>query len=424
MRQLKILMGLCVLLMWPTFGHAEEKLKVWWVRTSPSIEEISGGKLKVGDLITKDTVQHVKDYMPDTYYRDTLRGAEWEITAYTPGEELMSQAMIKATKENLGKAVISPSGTVTLADGSVWPGGFPVPEPKTGLEVMVNRQFRSADGHASLARGYWVNSSGEIYKTVVSGIRALNMTGRVIMDPQPAYPGYEDQLSRTVLYYVEPYDVRGTQLLSVIYVDQERYPDAWLYQPVQRRLIRLSSGQRYDSADGSLVRTGNIDTFSDPLGLWSFELVDRKFLFLAIVGQTQAGGFQPLDKPADFIQGDKGQYVKGARLELRDTFVIKATPNIDYRYSKKHLYADAATYWTSLGEFFDHEGELREHYSLLFQREENEHGPFAAITSIQTKDYKNNQATLFRMSRYDRNPPESVLNLKMLTLKHITTQSR
>ena len=426
MGQRRIIQGLCVLglVVWPNLGIAEEKLKVWWARTPPSVEEISGGKLQVGDMITKNTVELVRDYLPHTYYLDTLDGAEWEITAYTPGEEFLPQAMLKATKENLGKAVISPSGTVRMPDGRAWIGGFPVPEAKTGLEVMVNRQFRSSDGWVDLAKSYWVNSAGEIYKNVVAGIRTMNMTGRVSVDPRPAYPGYEDQLSRLVLHFDDPYDVRGTQLLSVTYVDQDKYPDVWLYTPVQRRLIRISSGQRYDSVDGSLVRTGDIDTFSDPLGLWDFELVRRQFLFLTIVGPKQAGGFKPLDQEPDFIQGEKSKYVRGARLQLRDTFVIDATPRIDYLYSRKRLYVDAATYLTNVGEFFDKQGALFEQHSLWFQKDENEHGPFAAITWIQTRDYQSNQATLFQEAHFIRNPPESMLDLKMLTLKHLTTQSR
>ena len=408
----------------PAASHAEEKLKTWWAKTPPSIEEISGGKLKVGDMITKATVEHVKDYIPHTYYLDTLDAATWEITAYTSGEELMPQAMLKATKDNLGKAVISPTGTVTMADGSAWVGGFPVAEAKTGLDVMVNRQFRWTDGQADLSKGYWVNSSGEIYKNNVAGIRSMSMTGRVVVDPRPSYPGYEDQLSRSVFFFEEPYELKGTQVLTVIYVDQDKYPDAWLYQPVQRRLIRLSSGQRYDSVDGSLVRTGDIDGFSDPLGLWSFELVERKFLFSVIVGPTQAGGFRPLDEPPDFIKGEKTIYVPDARLELRDTFIIDATPKIDYIYSRKRLYVDAATYLTSLSEFFDKEGELLEHHSLWFQKEENEYGPFAGLCWIQSKDYQNNQATMFHLAYYFRNPPETLLTLRMLTLKYMTTQSR
>ena len=212
--------------------------------------------------------------------------------------------------------------------------------------------------------------------------------------------------------------------MSVTYVDQDKYPDVWLYTPVQRRLIRISSGQRYDSVDGSLVRTGDIDTFSDPLGLWDFELVRRQFLFLTIVGPKQAGGFKPLDQEPDFIQGEKSKYVRGARLQLRDTFVIDATPRIDYLYSRKRLYVDAATYLTNVGEFFDKQGALFEQHSLWFQKDENEHGPFAAITWIQTRDYQSNQATLFQEAHFIRNPPESMLDLKMLTLKHLTTQSR
>ena len=426
MGPLRIVQGLCLfaLLVWPKFVTAEEELKVWWARTPPSIEGISGGKLKVGDKITKHNVELVNDYMPETFYLDTLDGAEWEITAYTPGEELMPQAMIKATKENVGKAVISPTGTVTMADGSAWIGGFPVPEAKTGLDVMVNRQFRATDGQADIAKGLWVNSSGEIYKRVVARVRIVNVTGRVSMDPRPSYPGFENQLSRLLFSYEEPYELKGTQLLSITYVDQDQYPDAWLYSPQQRRILRLSSGQRHDSLDGSLVRTGDIEVFSDPLGLWNFELVERKFLFSVIVGPTQGGGFRPISEDLEYIRGDKSIYPRGARLELRDTFVVEATPRIDYRYSKKLLYIDAATYWSSLGEFFDKEGKLLENNSLWFQRGENEYGPYAALIWILNRNYQNNQAVLFQNEYYIRNPPKTLSDLNMFTLKHITTQSR
>ena len=120
MAELRILQRLCMLafFVWPIISHAEEPLEVWWTKTTPTIEEISGCKLKLGDKITKDTVEHVKDYMLLALYLDTLDGAEWEIAAYTPGEELMPHGLLKATKENLGKAVISPTGTVRMADGS------------------------------------------------------------------------------------------------------------------------------------------------------------------------------------------------------------------------------------------------------------------------------------------------------------------
>ena len=417
---------LCILALfvWPVVSQAEESLKVWWAKSPPSIEEISGGKLKIGDKITKDTVEHVKDYMLSAFYLDTLDGAEWEIAAYTRGEELIPQAMLKATKEHLGKAVISPTGTVRMADGSAWIGGFPVPEAKTGLDVMVNRQFRWTDAQADLAKGHWVNSSGEIYKNNISGILTMNMTGRVSMDPRPTYPGYEDQLTRTLWFFEDPYELKGTKILLVIYVDQDKYPDAWLYEPVQRRLIRLSSGQRHDSPDGSLVRTGDIDGFSDPLGLWTFELVGRKFLFTTIVGTTQAGGFRPLDEAPDFIKGEKTIYVTGARVALRDTFVVDAFPKIDHLYSKKRLYIDAATYLTGTGEFFVQEDELREAHSMFYQKGQNDHGHFAALTWIQARNYANYQATLFHESYYFRNPPEKLVNARMFTLKHIQTQSR
>ena len=61
---------------------------------------------------------------------------------------------------------------------------------------------------------------------------------------------------------------------------------------------------------------------------------------------------------------------------------------------------------------------------MFYQRGQNDYGPFAVLTWIQARNYASNQATLFDEAYYFRNPPENLVNARMLTLKHIQTQSR
>lgn len=351
----------CSVSVFAAWADAEE-LDTWWVKPSPSIQEISGGKLKVGDKITRENVELVKDQMPTIWYQQTLEGAVWEIVSTTPGKELVIPDLIRATKQNLGKAMQRPDGTVTMRDGSPWIGGFPFPEnPETPLQVMGNRLFRnSPEKYAYNGKGYWINSDGKVYKNSVVSVMQQYATSRVCKEPKPALPGFEDQLLREVILLTDPYDVRGLSILSVIYVDQTKLPDAWGYIPVLRRVARFSSGQRYDSTDGSDIRAGDVDLFSDPLDTWEFKLIGRKFMFAGIAGGDQLPGgaplFQKLDRGPELING---RYATNARVELRDTFILDARPkDPSHIYSRKRLYIDAATWWSTLGEFYDRQGEL------------------------------------------------------------------
>lgn len=402
---------------------AAQRSGVWWERKPPSIEEISGGKLAVGDKITKENVDLVKEYMAEAFYLDTKNGAEWEIVQTTPGERLVIPAMVEATNQNLGKALIREDGTVLMQSGEPWAGGFPVPEPQSGLQVMVNRQFIQPDGVMDYFKSYWVNPEGNTYKNTIGNAGTLATTARVYEEPKPVLPGFENELSRQLLVFHDPYDVRGISVLSIIYVDQSKLPDAWGYVPVLRRVQRFSSGQRYDSSDGSDLRAGDLNTFSDPLGLWEFKLVDRKFMFSPLTGAEEQAGAVPVDQNVPLING---RYPRDARVELRDTYVIEAVPkDPSHIYSRKLLFADSATWWTWLGQFYDRQERLWMAFSLWFRRLSNDSGNWPALTWVSIQNYQTRSATLFDIAWYWANPVDrGIYNPEMFSLKYIAAQGR
>ncbi len=111
---------------WPVISAAEQATApdIWWDKEVPKVEEISNGKLHVGDTLDAETVDVVKDYVPDALYRDIKNGAEHKIAATTPGARLVIGDLIRATKENLHKAVLKKDGTLLMPDGKPWAGGF------------------------------------------------------------------------------------------------------------------------------------------------------------------------------------------------------------------------------------------------------------------------------------------------------------
>jgi hypothetical protein len=56
---------------------------------------------------------------------------------------------------------------------------------------------------------------------------------------------FEDE-KRTILFYTDPTNVRGTGFLTFDYLDPEKDDDQWLYLPALRKIRRISSSDRGD----------------------------------------------------------------------------------------------------------------------------------------------------------------------------------
>lgn len=376
---------------------------VFWEAVPPSIEELTNGKVKTGDRITKENVELVRDLMPESLYELTLNdGAEFTISPHTPAEKLVPGCLVDATNRNRGKAVFREDGTVLTADGQSWIGGFPAPEPKTGREVMTNYLYRGADNWAETTRTHWVNANRETYKLVRLAVEQLLMSGRVCQDPRPYFPGYEDELARELILVLDPYDVKGLSVLTIVYVDQSRYPDAWGYIPVLRRVQRFSSGQRYDSVDGSDLRAGDIAGFSDPFVMWDFTLVGRKpILSLISSDQYRAKSF---DEPLLTTTANHGWYPKGSRLELRDTYIVEATPrDPGHIYSKKLMYIDAVNWYIWLLVTFDRGGQKWYVYPFFSKPESNGFGGYNSYTYIAVWNVQTGSALMSDILEYVQN---------------------
>jgi len=107
----------------------------------PTIEELTNGKVKIGDQITKDNVDLVKEYLPLGLYECVKNGMVLKMGKNPPPEKINPKTYLEATEKNRGKAVVDDHMVVRYQDGSEWPGGIPFPEPKTAQELMGNYRF-------------------------------------------------------------------------------------------------------------------------------------------------------------------------------------------------------------------------------------------------------------------------------------------
>ncbi|MBV1928869.1 MAG: DUF1329 domain-containing protein [Gammaproteobacteria bacterium] len=322
-----------------------------------------------GTMITAENVDQYLEYLAPSTAIQIKQGLILKVFEKTPVEKLVYPKWLEMTNNPpQGPAVmLDEAGTWGLADGSYWPGGFPFPDPQNGREVMANFQYHlTADDADASTPGakeglfLLINEKSKIYKRQVINLAQTRMTGRVFNEPLGAYKGYEHELYRTNTLFFEPYDVRGLVSINVIYRDQAKLPDGYVYVPVLRRVRRQSGAQRADSVGGGDLTLGDVDTFSDPLGMWDFKILETKKL---LSGQNHATGAK------DYYDG-KTELIAGRyptpyfTVELRDTYVIEAIPRYETIYSKKILRVDTETFRPSTGEFFDRQGEMLKSYSL------------------------------------------------------------
>lgn len=387
-----------------------------WVKRPPTIEQLTGGKVHTGEKITAQNVNLVAPYLLQSFVRDVKNGASFTIAPYTPTTDILEGPRIKATIANAGKDKISANGTVTAKDGKPWTGGgFPVEFPKNGLEVMVNQIYQYADQGDNRGDELWINPAGETYKVVNNLVGEFNMNGRSCVKPFGIVPGHEGEIRRDLIYDLAPYDVRGIAVLTIEYVDQSKLPNSWGYIPVLRRVQRFSSKQRYDSVDGSDLRAGDLNGFSDPLSLWSFKILARKpMLFPMSPGYPQArAGVHP--------KLVKGKYAPNMKMEVRDVYLIKAVPKVDYIYSKKILEVDAGTY-LSLGDFYDKQGKLWIAFEPFFEPTTDPCGPEARALAYIFRNFQTGSVTFIWITGWRFNDP--AVHLDEFTLRYISTRGR
>ncbi len=396
--------------------------EVPWVKAPPSIGELTNGAVKVGDRITAQNLEAVKHLLPQGMDRILRDGNELIVAETSAPERFIAPALRDATLKNAHQQVIDPDGTLSAKGGGPWPGGFPVLEPKSGLEVMVNSQFQLADTlYDPIGVIHWTNPEGQVYRVTYGSLFSDRSTSRVCVDPKPTVAGREQEDRRELFRIVDPYDVRGIAILTFLYRDQKRLPDTWGYVPVLRRVQRLSTAQRYDSVDGSDIRLGDINVFNDPLGIWEYKTFNRAPL-LSLVGLKTHPRRASRDDKA--IPRVNGKLPVNTQTEVRDTFVVEAIPkDPTHIYSKKVLYIDSTSYIVWYGAAYDRQGELWMAHIFPQDSEETPCGPSTRILSGNFYNLQKGGGTFVDVVRQSY-VGSDLVGANMFTLKFLAAQAR
>jgi len=115
-------------------------------------------------------------------------------------------------------------------------GAAPAPVPAFAREPMTGREIMQA-----------VNDRDD--GTQVTRTFRLELTdrnGRTRIEETIGYRRYFGEEKRTILFYTDPTNVRGTGFLTFDYPDPSLDDDQWLYLPALRKVRRISASDRGD----------------------------------------------------------------------------------------------------------------------------------------------------------------------------------
>jgi hypothetical protein len=286
----------------------------------PTIQELTGGKVKPGDVIDKSNVGLIKDLIPDGYVVQFERGMVGTIAE--PGPWHTPDFFVEATKKNSGQAYIdevdnlrTKGGVFSGDQGGWWDGGVPFPDPKvddpkSGLQIYYNavHAYEGDDFTHDETEPLYVGSDGKVERTIKMSWDRIYLTARELLDPKPTYaPKYKDIMFKQFAYVQWPFDLKGFGNLGIRYNDSTGYDDSYAYIPAMRRVRRLSSAQRFDAFVGSDVTLGDFRQLDVPPATWKFKLLYKKpMLAMGHIGVwvKTKGKAEDLSYP-EFTEGKK-----------------------------------------------------------------------------------------------------------------------
>jgi hypothetical protein len=312
-----------------------------------SLEGYTRGRIRTGDDITADNVDHVKDLLePVRYEQIRNQGRRLKTTRTTTDVMRLSPwEYIEATLRNAGQARFDERGNVVAGDGRPWIGGNPFPDPKSGIELFAAQTLSWGRHDASLYafHEFDLNAAGSVLFNYEGGWAELSAVARVTLDPKPYWPGHEDKLRYQSVFFTSPQSSRGSAFLNVWDYDHQSFPKLYGYIPEFRRIRQLPTDQRFEPlVPGSTQYLSDAWAAGDPLLTWgNFRIVGRAPFLAAVSNNWNAAH----DNWKHAIHGgQKNESFFDTTVELvPETIIVEAEPVKFPRapVSRKRVWFDA-----------------------------------------------------------------------------------
>ncbi|MES1945541.1 hypothetical protein PC39_15539 [Salinisphaera sp. PC39] len=293
-----------------------------------SIEAHTKGKVKPGDVITADNVEHVEHLLdPIALEQVKNMGRRIKIRESTKDVSKLFQAdYLEATLRNQDKAKFDDVGNVRGPDGGPWIGGNPFPDAQTGAEAFANLTLSWGRHNYSqyAVRDWDIGPDGNLQYQYDFVWAELNTTARV---DGSVWRGEEDKLRYQSVWFTAPNEQAGTSFLNTWYYDQRQFPDLVGYLPAFKRVREYPTNQRFEPlVPGITVFLSDAWAAGDPMLTWgNYKIVERKPMLGAVSGNWHGERHENWHMPVH--GGPKDQTFFDIEMELvPETAVVEAEP--------------------------------------------------------------------------------------------------
>ncbi len=332
----------------------------------PTIGDLTGGKVKKGDIIDRSNVNLVKEWLTPGTLEAVNQGLVLIMGTNSKPYTAMPKAFYEITEKNRGKAVMDTTGAVYYEKiGTPWPGGIPYPEPKTGVEAMNHLRYGMAiDDYFNDGVLSFVNKEGKVYKNVGMSSKQIWVSTKTVEPPFGTVPGYEGQMFRRVSTLTSPIEVKGAGQFAVRYYDDaKRYDTGFMYFPSFKRTLRVSTTTWQDNIAGSDLVHGDSEAFREPYVDWNFKLVGTRYLLIPEHKAPFPYYDDKTNEPNPKLKFDVGRRWARMGWAVFPMRVVEAVPKAKHVYGKKMLYIGSTPYCMASGqaeimEAFDRQGKI------------------------------------------------------------------
>lgn len=335
------------------------------------------GKVKVGDKLTPDNIDHVKDLMDEiTYIQVKQQGRIIDVVATERDVyKLNPPDYLDASLRHKGMAKFDEKGNVVTQEGKPWIGGLPWVNPTEAGQVIaahnlswgrydvaqycIDEYDMDADGNEQYHYNFWWCE--------VAG------TCRIKQTPTPYMPTSMDQTGEKILRYQSavwtlPNDIKGTSILNIWPYDATQYPDFFGYLPAFKRVRRFPTNQRFEPViAGSTFYLTDAWMTGDPTLTWgNFKLVGRG---PALLGTNGGWSGEEENWTLGRHGGKTGKKFWNSSFSLvPEVFVVELEPTGYPRapYSKKRIWYDARTIAPITMNSYDRRGQVWKQWEAGF----------------------------------------------------------
>ncbi len=333
---------------------------------SPTLQDGNIPLLQPGTTINSSNLDQYTHWLDESVIA-RIRANEYQITLGPTLNFPTHPRYVEATASHVGETRIGaePGELLNYQAGRPFPNLDP-DDPQAGTKAAWNMRYSYTPDETETAHFIWRYRNMEKDKIE----RTLTMYGAILRykhrhshQPIPELESNPSQLFSALYLLVKgPQDIRNTQLLIHRAESDSDDEQAWMYLNTQRRVRRISTGQKTDAFLGSDIMIEDFLGYNGRIKDMEWKLLGSDELLLPMYGHNQLDlSSQEADDEGykDIVFAGKGSCFPDVTWQLRKVYHLEAIPR-DSRHplSKRHYIIDAATFSPVLTRIYDRTGKL------------------------------------------------------------------